>query len=160
MLKCYGYPFWSPEEYDLLLLETRLKTPLIELEKIIQRPHNGILQMMHKLSKYLPHLYRPELVRMYQRQFYWIHRDRFEMYRQTYVAKHAEDIKTRRAENYNSKKNRAYRLANRDANAKYLKEWKLKRQRKLLISCLKQRIENFSNTNSNSLETVLEAVQI
>lgn len=138
----FQYPNWTPEEHDLLYLETRLKTPLLELENILKRPHNGILQKLQKLSMYLPHLYHPELIKWYQRQFHKLHHDRFLKYNRTYRQGHAQELKRKNNEKYNPKMKRKYRLAHRKEISIHLSAWKLKRQRKFIISCLKQRIDN------------------
>lgn len=154
------YPNWTPEEHDLLYLETRLKTPLLELESILKRPHNGILQKMQNLSKYLPHLYHPELIKWYQRQFHKLHHDQFLKFGRTYRQVHAEELKKMNRERYNPKKKRKYYLTHREEISKYLSAWKLKRQRKFIISCLKQRIDNLQYAKVKNLETVLESVEV
>ncbi len=149
------YPIWTPEEYDLLYLEIKLKTPLLELEDVLKRPHNGILQKLQQLSAYFPYFYHPEIIRWYQRQFHKLHHERFLRYCGKYRQVHGEEIRERNAEKRDPKKKRDYRLAHHDSISAYLKAWKLKRQRKFIISCLKQRIET---AKAESLETVLETI--
>ncbi len=98
---------YSEIELSILKEEFEKGTNLIDLEKILQRPHGGIVQKLLTLYNEDRTSWSKETIRDYFRQFYYLHQEEIATYR------NSDKIKTYQAD-YKYKNKEKIKRANKD----------------------------------------------
>ena len=78
---------YTEREINVLTEEFRKGTSLLELEKILKRPHYGILQKIEILYKEDPNNWSREKINLYYKEYYILHSERFASYRANSIRK-------------------------------------------------------------------------